>query len=115
MSTFIAPKLKVTFLQSFYDKELCVIPFILVFYEEPSKCFFTCPFDTNPFKLLLIAKLSLHHLVLNRQLTINVIFNLLYRRVSSLSFCVLLLVLLLLLRKRDLKPIGNFKYVSLLH
>jgi hypothetical protein len=92
--TFVAPKLEVAFFESLDNEELCVVPFVFIFDKEPSEGLFTGPFNANPLYLL-IAELALHHLILDRQLTVYIVFNLLNRRVTPLGFDGLGLILLL--------------------
>jgi len=48
MIAFIAPKLKVALLQSFYNKKLLVVPVVLVFFKKSCECSLVRPFDTDP-------------------------------------------------------------------
>ena len=111
MVAFVAPKLEKSFLSSLFNLKLFVVPWVLIkFTKVSSKSFLRSPFYRNPFELLLRhARERLKHL--NRKLSVNVILNLLNRRVRSVILCSLGLCTLIL-GNRDLKPISDFKNVS---
>lgn len=108
MSTVWTVEFKVSFLKSLGYKELCVVPLSIIFNKELCKCLLTGPLDADPLEsLLLLTKHIVHKLILNRELAIDVIFNLLNGRVS-------LLIVTRLLLQCNLKPICYFKNVPFL-
>lgn len=53
MITFVTPKLKETFLNSFNDSKFFIIPLTIIFsHKESGKSFLRCPFNRNPFQSL---------------------------------------------------------------
>jgi len=100
----VALKLKKALLQPLHDKEVFVIPSLAVLREKSGEGLLVRPLDANPLEALVLAELSGHELVLNRQFAINVVLDLFDGRVS----------LVVGLSQRDLEPISNFEDVSVL-
>jgi hypothetical protein len=110
VTALLAQELEIPLLKSFNNEELVVVPLIIVFLEELGEVLLTGPLDGDPFQLLALPLVVKLNMVLNGQLTIYVIFDLLYRRVSTLSFC----STSILCCQRHLKPVGDFEYISIL-
>ena len=110
MITLVAPELEKTFLGSFLDLKLLIIPLVVVVVaEESSECFLRGPSHWNPLKLLLRhSRERLKHL--NGELSVNIILNLFDRRVRSKILSTLYLCTLVL-SNRHLKPVSYFKNI----
>jgi hypothetical protein len=98
----VAPELEESFLQAFDNKEVGVVPLVVVLLEESRKCLLWGPLNTNPLQSLRLSVLPHKQLVLDWELAVDVVFDLLNTRVS--------LILLL----RLLEPICHFENVPLL-
>lgn len=73
--TFVAPKLEVALFESLDDEEFLTVPVIVVFLEESGERSLVCPLNADPLEGLLLR--PHRELILNRQLAINIVFNLL--------------------------------------
>ena len=100
----VALKLKKAFLESLDNEEVFVIPLLRVLSEESCEGLLVRPLDANPLEALVLAELSCHQLVLDRQFAIHVVLDLLNGRVS----------LMISLSQWNLEPIGDFEDVSVL-
>ena len=114
MITFIAPKLKETFFKTFDNKIFIRVPISIIFLSKHlCKCFLRGPFNSNPFQgLSIVLAVYTHrwwHLELNWKFSIYIIFNLSNTCIRSKITIIHLLRIYLLL-----KPISDFKYISLL-
>ena len=87
MATLLAQELEITLLQTFNQEELVIVPLVIVFLEELGEVLLTSPLYRDPLQLLTLTLVVKLNMVLNGQLSINVIFNLLYRCVPPLRFC----------------------------
>ena len=111
--TFIAPELKESFFGSLLNLILWTIPLSFIMFEEESrKSFLRCPFDRNPFKLLL--RHSWNWLHLYRKFSVNIVLDLFNWRVRLISILLLLGIFIRVGSNRYLKPISYFENVSLL-
>jgi hypothetical protein len=77
----IAPKFKKSFLQALHNKEVLVVPVVTIFLEEPGKGLLRRPLNAYPLEDMVLSVVAHHGLVLDGELSVNVIFNLLDRRV----------------------------------
>lgn len=110
MSALVAQELEVALLESPDNKELVVIPPLVVLHEETCESFVTCPSHGYPFKLLLLLlsrEVVNVHVVLDWQFSVDVVLDLLNGRVTSL----LLRRTCILLRQGQLKPVSHFEYI----
>jgi hypothetical protein len=105
----VAPVFEVASLQTLYHKELAIVPFAIVFLKEFGEDTLARPFHGDPLKRLELALCSCSYLVLDGQLSVDIVLDLLDGRVSTL-----LRVLYSWLLNRHLKPVGYFKYVPFL-
>ena len=78
----ITPKFKKPFLKALHNKEVLVVPVVTIFLEEPGNGLLWRPLNANPLEDMVLSVVSHHGLVLDREFSVNVILNLLDRRVS---------------------------------
>ena len=103
--TLVAPKLEVALLQTLHDKEFLVVPIVVVLLEEPGESSLVRPLNTDPLECLLLRAHG--ELILNRQLAVNIVFDLL-----NGSVALFLRASVLLIGQRHLEPVGNFEDIS---
>ena len=103
--TLVAPKLEVALLQTLHDKEFLVVPIVVVLLEEPGESSLVRPLNTDPLECLLLRTHG--ELILNRQLAVNIVFDLL-----NGSVALFLLTTVLLIGQGHLEPVCHFENVS---
>ena len=107
MVTLVAPKLEVSFLQALDNKELLVVPVVVVFLKETGEGSLVRPLNADPLEGLLLR--SLHNLILDGQFAVYIVFNLLN---GGVALFLTHIRPVLLVGQRHLEPVCHFKNVS---